>query len=273
MKRLAQIVAAMVCVVLAAPGCAMREYEARMDDQRRRLEIFDEENRFIGSGWIGMPMIEVPAKEGSKDSLKVPAWPFEVFLRPPKEVFTAAAATVYQSPAQDLRLFRYPATTPGYNFFIAAGLVADKEKTKDGRYRVGEYTIEDFRDRVRGACLDYYRKEYKFNPPGDFLVIDPAKLQKIPMQPITDRGAPLPSFDYEALAFKDTFNHAKEPAIIQVYLYQHPRENKQVAIIVQFPATWMSDDSFKQAINWSLKTLDVTQAGIAVKRNALMNRR
>jgi hypothetical protein len=119
MKRLHTIIATLACAILSIPGCALREYESRMDDQRRRLDIFDEENRYIGSNWIDMPMVDSEKKKGAK----VPAWPFDVLLRLPKEVFTAPAPTVYQSPAQDLRLFRYGSTAAGYNFFVAAGLI------------------------------------------------------------------------------------------------------------------------------------------------------
>ena len=56
----------------------------------------------------------------------VPAWPFDVFLRPPQQVSTIADAAVYQSPKPHLRLFRYKGNADGtYSFFLAAALIGE----------------------------------------------------------------------------------------------------------------------------------------------------
>jgi hypothetical protein len=269
MRRTIPIVA---CAILTVCGCEVRNYEERMDEQQRRIEIFDEENRYIGNSWIDMPLVESDKKKGAK----VPAWPFEVFLRLPKEVSTTPTSTVYESPARDLRIFRYACpTTTGYNFFVAAGLVPVREKGKDDKFRAHEFPADIFRDRVRGALLDYYRKEYRTNPTSDFFLVDRGKLQQITVEPKNDRGDPLPPIEYLAAASKDTFNQqrAKEKKVSVFRAYFHQYETKQVAILVQIPMFMEGSDEFEKALSWSLKTLDLSAPGIAAKRNALMSRR
>src|SRR5258708_7859392 len=85
------------CLLLCAFGCAMGEYESRIDVQRKRLEFLDEENRTLGEP------IEIPKYE-TKESGKVAYWPFDVFLRPPRE-FSTSASTNFSSGTQPL--FRF----------------------------------------------------------------------------------------------------------------------------------------------------------------------
>src|SRR5437660_4645050 len=188
MRKVHALVAVLTCVVLSVSGCALREYEDRMDAQRKRLEILDKEAQYLNPGWIEMPFIEGEKKEGAKEGPRLPAWPFDVFLRPPKEIATFAEPAVYQAPTRDVRVFRYKNTDGVYSFFVAAALIGE-EKTKDGKPRHGEFPVRVFRERVRSAFLDYYRKEYKVNPSSDFLLVDSSRLQKLKTTaPTNDRG-------------------------------------------------------------------------------------
>lgn len=273
MRRLHATLAILTCAILSASGCELREYEARMDVQRERIKMLDEENDTITSSAIDMPMIAATTKDGTA----TPAWPFAIFLRLPRVMGTVPVPTAYVSTAQDLRLIRYGAANPDYNLFVAAALVADAP-SKDGKPRPGEFTPGVFLDRVRGALLDYYRKAYQVTP-VEFPLFDlsaKAKngeplFKKFTKHPTTDHGEALPPIDYEAIAFRDDRSRPKEPSIFQLYYYR--RDTRQVAIVVQFPASRAGDPQITRAVDLSLTSLDVSVVGIAAKRSALMSRR
>jgi hypothetical protein len=258
------------CAVVALAGCNLREYQERMDVQTERLRILDEENRNLSDGYLQMPMIETEKKDGAKGGGSVPAWPFDIFLRPPREVGTLADGGVYQAPTRDLRLFRYKGNAEGtYSFFVAVAQIGE-EKSKDGKLRPGEFPVSVFRERVRSAFFDFYRKEYKVNPSSDFLKVD--RLTELTTSPpYNDRGEPLPPVKYEAAASNDKFNHAKDMGIFQVYF--HHEDPRQVAIIVQFPATREKDDALAKARDMSLRSLEVVPFRVMEKRSALNRRR
>ncbi len=241
MRPLRAIAAILAGAVLSISGCALGEYESRIDAQQARIMMLDEENDLITSSPINQPTI-APA---DKKDPAVAVWPFEVFLRLPREMGTAPSATAYVSPAQDLRLVRYGAANPDYNLLVAAALTADTP-TKDGKPRPGEFSPPVFLDRVRSALLDYYRKEYKVTPVAFPLFDLGAKgkngeplFKKYTKRPTTDRGEALPAIDYEAIAFRDDRSRPKEPCVFQVYYYR--RDTKQVALVVQFPASRQGD--------------------------------
>jgi hypothetical protein len=235
------------CLLLSTLGCGLRDYEARIDAQRQRVQFLDDENRLLG-GAIVPP----------SDALGAPAWPFDIFLRLPRQVGTASSAIYQANPPkpQDPQLFRY-AGPAGFNVFLAAGRTAGK----DTKVRPGEWSIATFRTQVRGALLEYHWKEYKVNP--QFALLDKLQLPKITKLPVNERGAALSAIDYDSTAF------AAEAFRYDLYFHQHA--SRQLAVIFQYPSASAADENWKQAMDWSLKTLDVTQA--PVKRAALVSRR
>jgi hypothetical protein len=253
------------CVLLAAFGCGLGDYENHIDAQRERLKTFDEENKFLG-GAINVPTYK--AKTKANLDIDLPYWPFDVFLRLPKDMSTEPTRDHFGH--QNLPLFRYPTNRDGYNAFIAAGLIAEKRPPdKDGKPRPPEWSIDTFRDSVRGALMDYYRKEYKALP--EFPAFERSRFQKMVKQPLDEGGQRLSPVAYEAIAFKDDFNrNLKEFSLFQVYIHQ--AENRQVAIIFQSPLTWISDDNLIKAVDWSLKTLE-TGPHAGTRRIALEKRK
>src|SRR5947209_6889904 len=127
-RRLFPILVCMPLFGAALGGCALGDYEARIDAQRKRLEVVDEENRYLSPEAIDNPQFDVKDKATTK---KASYWPFDVFLRPPRDIAPMTAKKDgYMFNFQEPRLFRY-AGAKGYNMFVAAGLI-EKEKPKDG---------------------------------------------------------------------------------------------------------------------------------------------
>jgi hypothetical protein len=82
--------------------------------------------------------------------------------------------------------------------------------------------------------------------------------------PLNEAGDPLPSVEYEAIAFQ------AENLRFDLYFHQHG--NKQVAIIFQYPPAWVSEEFLVKGVDWSLKTL-AFGAEASARRNALQSRR
>jgi hypothetical protein len=256
MKRFRFRFPLLICLFMAAAGCSLRDYESQIDEQQKRIALIDDENRIL-SDCIDVPMIE------GKDR-KIPAWPFDVFLRLPHDTATQSIAS-YALNGMDPRLFLYRGS-PGYNVFLAAGFIPiEKEKGVELHKGKGEsrpeWPIETFRMHVRGALMDYCRKELKINP--EFPLF--SKFQKIVKQPIPDRDFLQTQVDYDAIASK------VEPTLFQAYFRQ--LGDRQFAIIFQLPVAAQSDGNVTTGIDWSLKTLDIGQSSAQFNRNALLARR
>jgi hypothetical protein len=260
--------------LLTAVGCGLRDYEAHIDEQQHRLKFLDEDTRALGVGlsWIDKPKYEI---EGDKDKgRKYDYWPFDVFLRLPKDMRTSSKdnypASGNPKNQYDLRLFRF--ADGNFKFLIAAGLIYDAEKAKDSKSGPPKWTWtpKKFRDDVLLALNDYYLKEYKVAPrfPREFTL---QRLSK--QQPISERDPLPPPVTYDAGAFSDEFNPDpnKSKARFDYYFFQ--QGDKQVAIIVQYPITLVTDDDTQRGLLWSLASLDVNPATIGAKRAALNDRK
>jgi hypothetical protein len=245
------------CALLCVFGCALGEYESRIDVQRKRLDFLDEENRTLGEP------IDLP-KYDTKESGKVAYWPFDVFLRPPREVATVSRANFSSG---SLPLFRFNGRE-GVYLFVAAGLIPEKkEKGKESKPAASEWPVETFRNNVRGALLDAYFKEKNANP--KFPAIeegDPFLKQfpKITLTPRNEYGETLGSVEFNAGAF------VADTARFDIYFHQSG--NKQAAVVFQYPVALANDEPLKKGIDWSLKTFGIGTDG-ANKRVALHNRR
>ena len=69
-----------------ACGCGLSDYEKRMDEQRERMNLFDEENATLGD------LIDMPSgKDPRGAEIKVP---FEIYLRLPKGIGGASFISV-----------------------------------------------------------------------------------------------------------------------------------------------------------------------------------
>src|SRR5215510_11925 len=132
-----------VLMLVVPIGCGLSDYEKRMDEQRERLKLFDEESALL------YDIIDMPkGKDAYGNEIKVP---FEVLLRLPAGFsgrFEGPKA-VYSSAK--LPLYRFSSGKPDVNVLAAWALAAAK---------ADEVLPEDCRNRVRGALQDYITRTY-----------------------------------------------------------------------------------------------------------------
>jgi hypothetical protein len=239
------------CLLVLAAGCALGDYEARIDAQRKRLDVMDEENRFLGEP------IEMPKTE-NKDGTKSPTWPCDVYVRLPKDFGTSINATlVYNSQP----LCRY-SVRDGYVAFVAAGLIAEKKDTKgkDSKPAASEWPVDVFRANVHGGLREHCHKDRIAGFPS----LEGVSYAKITKVPVSEQGEPLPAIEFAAVAAKT--------AEFRFDLYFHQQSNRQVAIVFQYPLTVSNDDNLKKGIDLSLSTVALGSEA-ANRRFALQKRR
>lgn len=231
-------------------GCGLGDYESRMDAERARIKLYDEENHYLGVLAEPPPPLP-PAKEGEPER---PVWPFPVLLRLPAGVAGQPMERPYaglQSPP--VPLYRYPGPEVGLNVFIAAGLAV--EKNKENRYQPGEWTMDDFRSNIRSAIREYYKKEYNFVPRLFIKADDPAMRDRR-QPPKTQRGEELPELVFDKYVETDADNtKITEHSEFQLYFYR--LQNRQIAIVFQLLDRARNEETNK-AIDWSLKSLDIS---------------
>src|SRR5262245_20064427 len=147
-----------VLAVLVA-GCGLSDYEQRIDQQRRGIKVWDEETKFLGEP-VEPPFDNLKTPDGKVFYL--PAWPFETFLRMPKDVMNKIEGKVEEKKtgysAEHLKLYRFnrrDATgmkEPPMSVLIAAARI--EERDNDGKLKSG-LPVTDFRQEVFNA-LDLY---------------------------------------------------------------------------------------------------------------------
>jgi hypothetical protein len=251
-------------LLVPAAGCALRDYEDRIDAQRKRLDVLDEENRFLNDS------IEVPKTE-NKDGVKSLVWPFDVYARLPKD-FGASINLTLSFNSQPL--FRY-GPREGYYAFAAAGLIPEKKENKDGKDAKdskdskgkdskpapSEWPVDTFRANVHGALREYCRKEAKI---AGFPSLEGVSYTKMSKLPVNDQGESLPAIGFDVVYFK-----AGE---FRFDLYFHQQSNRQAALVFQYPLAQATDDNLKKGIDWSLSTVAFGSEA-ANRRSALQKRR
>jgi hypothetical protein len=239
------------CLLVVAAGCALGDYEARIDAQRKRLDVIDEENRFLGEP------IDVPKTE-NKDGTKSPTWPVDVYVRLPKDFGASINATLSHNSQP---LCRYSARD-GYVAFMAAGLIAEKKDTKgkDSKPAASEWPIDVFRANVHGGLREHGHKDRIAGFPS-LEGVSYAKMTKVP---VSDQGEPLPAIEFAVVYVKT--------AEFRFDIYFHQQSNRQVAIVFQYPLALASDENLKKGIDLSLSTVALGSEA-ANKRFAFQKRR
>ena len=258
-------------MLLGVLGCSLGDYEQRIDQQRKRIEIYDEENRVLFSDAVRAP----------GEAQQPYTWPFDVYLRLPTKYGASIAGFYKSDTTPTVPLFRYNGGE-GYQIFVAAGWIElakeekDKEKEKDARGKdkkaketkkevknwEPEWTVDAFRAGVLNALLVVYHfQEYKSTIGG----VDKTGFGRMTKVPLSDRGESLPAIAFEAVTVKtDTSLFA---------INFHENGTRQVAVIFQYPHSREGAAEINQAIDWSLKSLDISHPGAANKRKALKERK
>ena len=231
-------------VLFALAGCGLSDYERRMDEQREKLRLLDEEETLLGD------LIDLPSgKDAYGNEIKVP---FPIFLRLPKGMSVAfkGPSAVYVSGKQPL--FRYFGKQDT-SVFVAMAKV--KDKTPKTEPVPDEIAPEDFRSRVRGGLIDFVSREYKMTmTPPDF---DKLKSEK---REVLRDGKPQ-TLHLESVDFTDP--RVQNPS--RFYVYLQTLYSRQAALIYQVPVQ-AADQSWLRSMDVSLKTLDIT-SGAVTQRN------
>lgn len=241
-------------IALFSIGCGLSDYEQRMDLQAKRLDAYDKENAYLGD-----PL--EPPQEKAKEGADRPALPTDIFLRPPKDTKAQALATPFEF--QGLKLYQYPGTD-GYNVFLAAAPLGEP---KDGKEtRPGEMPAEDFRNRVRGAVADFYRKNFKLDP--GFPPAEKIQYQTRQVQVEVFKGPQPAPLNFEVIELTD----GKKENNLHYSLYIYRRGPMQTAIVFQYPEHLKDDPKIKNAIEWSLKNFEIGEKA-QEKRNEFARRK
>ena len=228
-----------VAAILAVlPGCGLADYEKRMDEQRDRLKLFDEESALL------YDMIEMPkGKDAYGNEIKVP---FEVFLRLPIGFSGKCDVPKAIYSADKQSLYRFFSNKADVNVLVAWARVADKDAQVPPRE--DEVLPEDFRAKVRGGLVDFITRTYSVSANPDF-----SQLKEDPRQVLRD--GKFRFLDFKATTFDDSRQH-------RYFVYFQVWSDRQAAVIYQVPAPQV-DPKYLRMIDVSLKSLEITSSAAA----------
>jgi hypothetical protein len=251
----------LVCLV-ALTGCGIADYEKQMDRERARIKFFDKENKHLGDV-LEMPTRKVKEKVDDRiEERDAPAWPFEIFLRLPKEIQKTVAEKTGVHQAPPLVFGRYPGADETVNVIVTAALVGvrdDKVKPKPDDWP----PPEEFRDQVRLGLGAMVKKS-----------LHARKFEKVKLVPQNYLGEKQAAIDFDRLSYelpldpKDVKKdqEGKEiPDAVLLDIYLHYKSGRQVAIGFQQLKS-KADAAWKEAVERSLKSLDTSDQALA-RRN------
>jgi hypothetical protein len=214
-----------------------------MDEQRARLELFDEEAKLL-SDVIDMPK----GKDPYGNEIKVP---FEVFLRFPKPVLAKfrGPQAMFQG-AHKQPLYRYEGKT---DMNVLVGLA--KVASPTDKAAEGEGTPEDFRARVREGIMDFISREYRMSAtPPEFTDL------KKDVRQTTREGRPY-TLEFEKIVFDDP--RRQDPS--RFFVFFHTHKYRQAVVIYQLSAQQANDRAALHAMDVSLKTLEILPAATKMR--------
>jgi hypothetical protein len=234
--------------LIALLGCGLSDYEKRMDEQRARLDAFDEEAKLLG-GLIEQPYV-LDEKGKKKNAL-----PFDVFFRVPKGVAPAfikgreATHVFAEQP-----LYRYSGGGD-VNVFLAAAKLPGKPTKIPPKEKEYEVSPEEFRFRVRGGLQDYFQREHRVT------IELPEKVEYRKEKKVARRGAALRDLTFDTIVFEDP----RQQAPSRVHVFFHQWIDRQVAIVFQTPKQ-KADEPFLKTMDVSLKTLEISPLATQMRR-------
>lgn len=224
-------------------GCGLSDYEKRMDEQRARLALYDEEAKLLSE------VIEMPrGKDAYGNAIKVP---FDIFLRFPKPISATfhGPKAIYHSENKQ-PLYRYTGKTDFHVLVALAKVTFSQDKPAED-----EATPADFRARVREGIMDYISREYRMSAaPPEFTEL------KKEVRPTTRAGRPH-TLEFETIVFDDP--RRNEPSRFFVFFQTH--KYRQAAVIYQLPAQLVNDPAALHALDISLKTLEILPEAINMR--------
>lgn len=231
-------------------GCDMGDYQSRVDRNRVRLKVFDEEEKHLGNP-LAVARVYDKAQE-----LTVDAWPMDIFLRLPRGVRPDLPAEGGAIDCRDFYLFKYAGDS--VSVYVAATELGNESDKPDASGRAS--TPDEFRNRVKAGL----RKELA-NEPGVFANVRWEGKEKMVRTNIETTG--IGGGKGSILSF-DVFQGEAIPTVkdrdgytLVAYYHQAPAD-KQLVIIYQYP----HGRADVKAIEMSVRTLGLF--GEAASRRA-----
>ncbi len=247
MKFLARFLSltAAAAMLIGASGCGLGDYQRRMDEQRARVQDFDEANRVLDDP-VERPKIQIPEKLDAP-ATETPAWPFDPFLRLPKGYGT----TFKDKGPYNNFFFRYTGGREGaHAVFLAAASVVDPK----GKEEFGSYMSATFLSYVKPALERYLLDTYK----APIALKEKAKPERREVKVVTPYPDPagISKLSYTLHTYTDEGNaNLKEHTAFDCYV--HERGGRQMCIAVHRPLQ-PSSGALKTSIEASLGSLDIT---------------
>ncbi len=225
-------------LVLGALGCGLGDYEQRIDRQKERLKRVDKENQVLGE-----PLNNPMKPDGSE-----PLFPFEFFLRPPKDIDSTPMEKPYVFG--NVQLYAYPSAAQtgkgvaAYVLLAITGMSQGKESNKD----TGELTADDFRHKVRGALLAFARATNADQPVPDLKNLvkkGPKELGgKLDFDVVS---SPAPAAKAAKFHWEICFHHNKDASMQAAVIYQMQGEKLDRSILEMSLGTFaLGDDATRK---------------------------
>lgn len=214
--------------LLAGAGCGLDAYQKRMDEERERLKVYEEEARYLG------PPLTMPTNPDDKEP---PLKTLIVFLRAPRNIGTAPAEADGKFESGRTALYRYPGTSEGYNLFLAGD--------------TGELKLAEFREQVLKALGEFSERVRK--RPLALPKEEEARWTTVVAQPPETRTDHFPPVRYGALTLPKEAEEGPDASHYAVYHHQSGGNN--VAIIYQVPPASAKDLAVTRGIDLSLQSL------------------
>jgi hypothetical protein len=227
-------------LLLILSGCGLADYENRIDKQRTRLSVYDEESKYLGA------MLELPPSP--KRNAPGP-FPFDVFVRLPRGIAGTTAEKNGTYLINSQFIFRYLGND-GQNVFLTAALAAPPDEPTN--MERGEWTPEDFRSSFELA-LGTIIKGF---PPA-------RETFEHHVRPPTT-GPQLPDLIFDESTFEDGPGR-KDGTYVAVYTHQ--RRGRLIAMAFQVPQARKNDIAVQRGIDLCLRSLDISE-NAAAKRTA-----
>jgi hypothetical protein len=218
-------------LLVLVSGCGLDDYERRIDKQRARLRVFDEENKYLGD------MLEPPGRPSSDTS---GPFPFDIFLRLPRGIAGIAADPTGTRATTDPKVYRCSGPD-GFDLFLAAAIAGPRDPKDVNK---GEWTPANFQDDFRLALGTMLMKYYR----------QPEMIQRVARPATSPIGEKLPDVVF------DHFVLADDPAVRDatcLNVYVHQKGPRLVGLAFQFPQTAREEKMVQQGIDFSLKSLDI----------------
>ena len=220
MTKTSRIISLSVAL-LACTGCGVSEYQALMESEQKRIELIDEENKFLGDP------VELPFRSAAPANPQDLPKP-DVFFRLPKGFATKPE----EKPFAEFFYHFTRKPNPPRSRVSPADAPAQENSIQDVYLAVAfDNKTKEFSDKV-----------FQLNP----------KVSEMPR--ISKEPPGRAKLEYQMFSGSDAAN---PPSTYLFYFYQNPGQNILIAVVFHLPKDKEQDANVSKAINYSLQSLAV----------------